>query len=82
MITLRIFHIRCVSEDDSPPLEEYLPVIMGVSNQAPHLEYIAVTYGKLHCWKRVGEEWVVCGMAELAPLLFDWAMNGVMSEFW
>jgi hypothetical protein len=55
---------------------------MGVSNQAPHLEYIAVTYGKLHCWKRVGEEWVVCGMAELAPLLFDWAMNDVMSEFW
>jgi hypothetical protein len=52
--------------DESPPLEEFLPFIMGVSNRALHLEYFALSGDTLHCWERVGEEWVICDKIEPA----------------
>ena len=69
MVTLRAFHVDGGSDDDYLPPEEYLPFITGVSNQAPHLEYFAITYGTFHCWKRVCEEWVICDKPDRASLV-------------
>ena len=64
-----MFHADCSWVNDSPPPEEYLPFIMGVSNWALHLEYFAITYGTFHCWERVCEEWVICDKPDQAWML-------------
>jgi hypothetical protein len=49
---------------DHRPPEIYLRYITKVSRQAPHLESFTITYGHAFRFKRVNENWVVCGEDE------------------
>jgi hypothetical protein len=64
-VSLRVFTLRLGSRELYPS-EKYLKYITNASHQAPHLESFTIHLGSRYTlrYKRVNENWVVCGEVE------------------
>ena len=62
LVSLRTFGIKFDVDDDDCPIKDDLSFIQRVSDRAPHLKHFTLDH---RCYKRVGGEWVTCGLPGL-----------------